>query len=139
MTPLPTQGEYKVPCQPRKGCFGCGLCTTQQAGNGARPPIIPLMLTATSPRIETAPKPVWLRTDDSTKQKGRQLGPGIFEFKEKRFGRKVRATIVLADYPEGRRNYYAEAYYGSLAGLMEECLDEWEFILAECIFEQISL
>lgn len=94
---------------------------------------------ATLPQTETNTKPAWLRTDDSTKQKGRQLAPGIFEFKEKRNGRKVRATVVLADYPEERRNYYAEAYYGSLAGLIKENFADWEFILAECIFEQLSL
>lgn len=51
----------------------------------------------------------------------------------------MRATINLADYPEERRNYYAEAYYGSLAGLIKDNLEDWEFILAECIFEQLSL
>ena len=81
-------------------------------------------------------KPSWVLTDASTKQKGRQLGPGVYEFKEKRHGRKVRATVVLADYPEERRDYYAEAYYGSLAGLMKENFEDWEWILAECIFEQ---
>lgn len=103
--------------------------------------IFSLVMTAiaTRPQTETTAKPKWLRTDDSTKQKGRQLAPGIFEFKEKRFGRKVRATVVLAGYPEERRNYYAEAYYGSLAGLMKDNFEDWEFILAECIFEQLSL
>lgn len=103
------------------------------------------MLTAPCPQSETTAKPKWLRTDDSAcKQRGRQLGPGLFEFKEKRFlgtpaRRKVRATINLADYSEERRNYYAELFYGSLAGLMKDNLDDWEWILAECIFEQLPL
>ena len=103
------------------------------------------MLTATHPQPGTTAKPKWLRTDDSAcKQRGRQLGPGVFEFKEKRFlgtpaKRKVRAIITLADYSEERRNHYAEMFYGSLAGLMKDNLDDWEFILAECIFEQLSL
>jgi hypothetical protein len=101
---------------------------------------------ATIHQTATTQKPAWVVTDGSAcKQKGRQLGPGVYEFKEKRdFGpgkrRKVRAIITLADYSEERRNYYAEAYYGSLAGLMQENLvDDWEWILAECIFEQLSL
>lgn len=109
------------------------------AGNDACPLHSPLMLTALSPKPESTTKPEWIVTDSSTKQKGRQLGPGVFEFKEKRFGRRVRATIVLADYNEEQRNNYAEAYYGSLAGLMKDCLTDWEWILAECVFEQLSL
>lgn len=97
------------------------------------------MLTTLTPQTNPTTKPAWTVTDSSTKQKGRQLSPGVFEFKEKRFGRKVRATIVLADYDEERRNYYAEAYYGSLTGLMKDNLADWEWILAECIFEQLSL
>jgi len=128
--------------------FGCDLCKySGTVGNGAhRPYFLPVMTTiATAPQPETPQKPKWLRTDNSAcKQRGRQLGPGVFEFKEKRFSgtpakRKVRAVITLADYSEEQRNHYAEAYYGSLAGLMKENLEDWEFILAECIFEQLSL
>ncbi|MDF7815278.1 hypothetical protein [Hymenobacter sp. YC55] len=96
------------------------------------------MLPTVSPSTQPT-MPAWVVTDSSTKQKGRELAPGIYEFKEKRSGRKVRATILLADYNEERRNYYAEAYYGSLAGLMKECMKDWEWILAECIFEQQEL
>lgn len=81
-------------------------------------------------------KPKWVLTDASTKQKGRMLAPGVYEFKEKRYGCKVKATVVLADYSQERRDYYAEAYYGSLAGLMKDNFEDWEWILAECIFEQ---
>ena len=101
--------------------------------------------TATLPQPGTAQKPKWLRTDDSAcKQRGRQLAPGVYEFKEKRFmgtpaKRKVRAIITLADYSEERQNYYASLFYGSLAVLIKENLPDWEFILAECIFEQLAL
>lgn len=100
----------------------------------------PLMLTTLPPTEKTA-KPAWLHTDDSAcKQRGRQLAPGVFEFKEKRKCRgQVRATIYLADYNEERRNDFASTFYGSLAGLKKECEDDWQFILAECIFEQLSL
>lgn len=100
---------------------------------------------ATLPQPETTKKPKWLVTDGSAcKQKGRQLAPGVYEFKEKRFmgtpaRRKVRAIITLAEYSPERRNYYAESFYGSLAELIAENFEDWEWILAECIFEQLSL
>lgn len=116
--------------------------------DGQRYPVahFPIFMTAITTRPQTAPaqKPAWIVTDGSAcKQKGRQLAPGVYEFKEKRYMGtpakcKVRGIIALADYNEERRNYYAEAYYGSLAGLMKECMADWEWILAECIFEQES-
>ena len=96
----------------------------------------------TIPAPEVSPKkPKWLRIDDSAcKQRGRQLGPGVYEFKEKRprVG-KVRATIVLVEYDEARQERDAGTYYGSLAGLKADCAEDWQFILAECIFELLPL
>lgn len=110
-------------------------------GNGARP--LPFFM-QTAEATPSTEKDAWLLCDDSTKQYGRQLGPGVFEFKEKRpHVGKVRAIITLADYNEERREYYAQGYYssaeGALAGLKADCGDDWEWILAECIFEQLSL
>jgi hypothetical protein len=86
-------------------------------------------------------KDAWLLCDDDTKQYGRQLGEGVFEFKEKRpkwRGGQVQGVVTLADYNEERREHYASIYYGSLAGLKADCGEDWEWILAECIFEMTS-
>jgi hypothetical protein len=89
---------------------------------------------------ETLNTPKWITTDSDTRQKGRQLGPGVYEFKERRNGQKFRRTVVLADYSTERQEYYISAYYGSLAKLRAEFPEpeDADWLLAECIFEQLS-
>lgn len=58
-----------------------------------------MTVTATSPQTVITQKPAWLRTDDSAcKQRGRQLGPGLFEFKVKTLPRDPCP-------PQGARHY----------------------------------
>ena len=92
---------------------------------------------------------IWVETDPDNYQFGRQIGEGIYEFKE--FGvpdlvatldeaigdseNWTQETIDLSKFSDELKESVASSYYGSLDELKEQCGDSWEWILAECIFE----
>ena len=87
----------------------------------------------------------WQCTDPDNEQYGRQISTNVYEFKEKNRGLTdyeehefIQILIDLDDYSSDYAEDIAETYYGSLDELKEQCGDAWEWILAECIFEQES-
>ena len=85
----------------------------------------------------------WVCTDLDNEQYGRQLSETRFEFKEKNRGlldydedEIIEFGVDLSDYSEKEIDDVARTYYGSLDELKEQCGDSWQWILAECIFEQ---
>lgn len=87
----------------------------------------------------------WQCTDPDNKQYGLQLREGVYLFKEKNHfheindeGEWIEIEINLAGYSDESREEIASTYYGSLNELKEQNGDSWEWILAECIFEQES-
>ena len=84
----------------------------------------------------------WVNTDPDNEQYGRKLHDGHYEFKEKdRFNEEeewIIIDILLSMYTEEQIENHVSAYYCSLAELKEQCGDDWEWIVAECIFEQES-
>ena len=87
----------------------------------------------------------WQCTDPDNEQYGRQVSTNVYEFKEKNKGlidyeedEFIQILIDLDDYSSNDAEDIAETYYGSLDELKEQCGDSWEWILAECIFEQES-
>lgn len=105
----------------------------------------------------------WKLTDPDNFQYGRQVSLGVFQFKE--FNRNDYSfenpehyedkqefidtvfdnpvfweedTIVLANFNEHEIREHISTYYDSLEQLQEIYGDEWEWIVAECIFEQQS-
>jgi hypothetical protein len=90
-------------------------------------------------------KTEWICTDPDNKQYGRQISERVFEFKELAtnedeydIGEYIELKINLDDYAEEEKEDVASYYYGSLDELKEQCGDTWEWIMAECIFEQES-
>jgi hypothetical protein len=83
-------------------------------------------------------------TDPDQLQFGKRVGDGVYEFAERvRFnpeqeGRWVEIRVDLSHYDEAAREYHVSAYYGSMAELADECDDDTEWMLAECIFENES-
>lgn len=107
----------------------------------------------------------WTCTDPDNFQYGRQVSPGVFQFKEfNRIDYEVVAeegsefptreayidhhfendvlwaedTIILANFTDEEMRGHISAYYNSLEQLKEIYGDDWEWIVAECIFEQQS-
>lgn len=87
----------------------------------------------------------WVCTDFDNEQYGRQLSETKFEFKEKNRGlidyeedEIIHFGVDLSKYSEKEIDDVARTYYGSLDELKEQCGDSWQWILAECIFEQES-
>lgn len=87
----------------------------------------------------------WQCTDPDNEQYGRQIRTDVYEFKEKNRGlidyeedEFIQILIDLDDYSSDYAEEIAETYYGSLDELKEQCGDSWEWVLAECIFEQES-
>lgn len=104
----------------------------------------------------------WTCTDPDNFQYGRKLSPGVYQFKEWIGGGKLDEkvtetiekefnnpgnweadTIVLANFNEQEIRGHVSAYYNSLEELKEIYSDksnvvDWEWIVAECIFEQTS-
>lgn len=76
----------------------------------------------------------WVETDPDNKQFGRHLGGVRFEFKE----RGVQEIVDLSKESDAKKESVASSYYGSLANLKRDNGDGWEWILAECIFEDGS-
>ncbi len=60
---------------------------------------------------------------------------GLIEYDKGEF---IEIYVNLDNYTLGEIEEVADTYYGSLDELKEECGDAWEWILAECIFEQES-
>ena len=99
----------------------------------------------------------WTCTDPDNFQYGRKLSSGVYQFKEwigdekpkipidksikdcfDESGNWEEDTIVLKNFDEQEIENHVSAYYGSLKELKESCGDDWEWIVAECIFEQQS-
>lgn len=99
----------------------------------------------------------WTCTDPDNHQYGRKLSPGVYQFKEwigggkldekieetikKEFNRSSsweEDTIVLSNFNEQEIREHISSYYNSLEHLKEIYEDNWEWIVAECIFEQQS-
>jgi hypothetical protein len=99
----------------------------------------------------------WTCTDPDNFQYGRRLCSGVYQFKEWIGGSKLEVpidkfvkdcfdepgsweedTIVLSNFNEQEIESHVSGYYGSLKELKETCGDDWEWIVAECIFEQQS-
>lgn len=113
-------------------CTECGCSTLE--------PTSPL----NAERIE------WVITDPDNFQLGRQIGDRLYEFKEyledkeditldEALTREENWTqyyIDLDTYSDAEQESVAGTYYGSLDELKEQCGDAWQWILAECIFEQ---
>ena len=99
----------------------------------------------------------WECTDASNFQFGRKVSNGIYQFKEWIGGGKINedvsetvkkefnnpghweeGTIILEDISEQKILSHISAYYDSINQIKETYGDNWEFIIAECIFEQQS-
>lgn len=98
----------------------------------------------------------WTKTDPDNFQFGRQIGDGVYEFKEfdhhSIFPDRVRTleeaeqmpdnwvqeTVNINMYTKEQREDYVSSYYSSLESLKEIYGKEWKWVLAECIFEQES-
>jgi hypothetical protein len=89
----------------------------------------------------------WVCTYVDNQQYGRKLSEGHYEFKEKnpRFeldpqneNEWVQIDILLAHYTEEQIEDHVSAHYDSVARVKEIYGEEWEWIVAECIFEQES-
>lgn len=90
-------------------------------------------------------KTEWVCTDLDNEQYGRQISERAYEFKEKNRGlleyeedEFVQIYVDLDNCTLKEIEEVADTYYGSLDELKEQCGDAWEWILAECIFEQES-
>ncbi len=88
--------------------------------------------------------PEWTCTDPDNQQYGRKIGDGHYEFKERNPGFEinpieedewVQIDIILAHYTDAEIKKHVSAYYNSLEELKEIYGDNWEWIVAECIFE----
>lgn len=96
----------------------------------------------------------WICTDPDNFQYGRRLCSGVYQFKEWIGGGKLEVpidkfvkdcfdepgnweedTIVLSNFSEQEIEDFVSGYYGSLKELKETCGDDWEWIVAECVFE----
>ena len=104
----------------------------------------------------------WKLTDPDNFQYGRKISEGVYEFKE--FDRNNYAlnladyptedifintvfdhsefweemTIVMSQYTEEQIQKHISAYYKDVDHIKEIYGDDWEWIVAECIFEQES-
>lgn len=109
----------------------------------------------------------WSLTDPDNFQYGRKISEGVYQFKEfdrhiadgKFYKIKeltydeqkkiiesdfncpnfwIEDTITLADFSDQEISKHISAYYDSLESLKKIYGDEWQWIVAECIFEQTS-
>lgn len=102
----------------------------------------------------------WICTDPDNQQYGRKLSPGVYQFKEwdrnnycssgtcntpefkqDNFDNDqywVDETITMAHYTQEQIQNHISAYYKDLNEVKETYGDDWECIVAECIFEQES-
>ena len=86
----------------------------------------------------------WICTDPDNDQWGRKLGDGHYEFKESNPAFEinpveneeyVQMDILIDQYSSPVIEGIVGSYYSSLANLKEQNGDNWEWVLAECIFE----
>lgn len=99
----------------------------------------------------------WTCTDPDNHQYGRKISNGVYEFKEwiggGVIGESIKETIErefdndshweqsiikVSDYTPGQIRDYVSGYYNSLEDLKTICGKDWEWIVAECIFERQS-
>lgn len=86
----------------------------------------------------------WKCTDPDMNQWGRLVGGRVYEFKQDMKypdGSVVKEeeTIDLNDYTEEEINDHLSAYGWDIEQLKEEnSLEDAEWLMAECIFEQIA-
>ena len=104
----------------------------------------------------------WKLTDGDNFQYGRKVRDGVYEFKEfDRHNYTINVddyptedifidsvfdnsefwedmTIVMSQYTDAQIREHVSSYYESLEALKEIYGDDWEWIVAECIFEQES-
>ena len=87
----------------------------------------------------------WKCTDLDNEQYGRQLSANVYEFKEKNRGlldygdsEFIQITIDLDDYSSNCVEYYISAYYSGIDEVKQIYGVDFEWIIAECIFEQES-
>lgn len=81
----------------------------------------------------------WTCTDPDNKQYGRQVGDGVFEFKEPHSDGELTEMIIdLNKYSEEQQEKYVSAYYANIQEVVDEYGDLADWIIAECIFEQES-
>jgi hypothetical protein len=87
----------------------------------------------------------WVCTDLDRKQYGKKLDEGHYMFKEfhSEFAETyedqwIEMDILLSYYDEDQINNHISSYYDSVDQIKELYGDEWEWIVAECIFEQES-
>ena len=90
-------------------------------------------------------KTEWVCTDGSLDQWGRQISENVYEFKEKNrdlIGYEedefIEITIDLDDYSSTYVEDIISAYYSGIDEVKQLYGTDFEWILAECIFEQES-
>ena len=81
----------------------------------------------------------WILIDPSTEQFGRKISSVEFEFKQNTgvLGLPVAcASICVNDYTKEEQMDYLSSYYsGSYEDIKKQLGDEFNWIVAECIFE----
>ena len=87
----------------------------------------------------------WICTDLDNEQYGRQIDTRIFEFKEKNRGLSeygeyefIEIYVNLDNYTEGEVEEYIYPYYNNLEEIKKLYGEDYDWIIAECIFEQES-
>ncbi len=87
----------------------------------------------------------WICTDPDNEQYGRKVRQGIYEFKEKNRGLAeyeedefIELTIHMEHYSDEEIEDYISPYYSGINEVKKLYEDDAEWILAECIFEQLS-
>lgn len=119
------------------------------------------MKTKNLPDVD-CPKLDWKLTDPDNHQYGRKVSEGVFQFRE--FDRNLYSinlddypteeifietiwdnsvfwkedTIVLEDFNENEILMHISPYYNSLEQVKEIYGNDWQWIVAECIFEQTN-
>jgi len=89
---------------------------------------------------------LWICTDPDNQQYGRKLAAGHYEFKEKNpkfeFDKDenewIEDDILLNMYDEVTIKKHISAYHDSINEIKRIYGEDWEWIVAECIFEQES-
>lgn len=87
----------------------------------------------------------WICTDPDNNQYGRQIAPKIYEFKELardmddyEEDEYIELTINLEEYTKEQIENYVSAYYSDVMEIQDIYDKDFEWIIAECIFEQDS-
>lgn len=86
----------------------------------------------------------WICTDPDNKQFGKKLSDGHYLFKEldpnaaEYEDRWIEFDILISHYDEEKVNNHISSYYKSIDEVKELYGEDWEWIVAECIFEQES-